>query len=613
MSATACRVTVIAHELRGFSPVGGMGTATTFLALALARMGHSIEILLGKHSLGSIDAGWEAVYRDAGVRIRPAPTATEPVEPWEFAHAHSVALGLQAGLPDVVIAHDFGAPAYSALRLRQASLAFEDSLFVVFCHGPRRYVVDLSPTVALGDLETVLDVGVLEQACVELADVVVSPSAYLLDWMRARGWKLPETTLVIPYFTRSDATGEAVRVEARPSPDRIGRLAFFGRVDEKKGITQFAAALNALEPERLQGLELVFVGKTTETWTRERVTALLSGPTRQALARIAFETQLDQQEALALLSRPGTLAVMPSLQENSPNTIYECLEHAIPFIASNVGGVSELIASEDQARVLFEPTPGAIEAALRRVLAEGVVPAPARPALDRSVSFERWGEVLRMRPQRTEHVRDADERIDVVVVERGSAEALRRCLSALERQTYTNFEIITAATRAEGFRAGSAPYVVFLHEEDTPDEELLSTLVRARRTTQADAVTCGLRLTGDSGERRLHFFSGEPSGLGAIANVYGNVALLARRAVGDLTDPEPPARDPDWPLLAGLAGSGARIVSIPIALIERAAAPGSAGDDPVGALLAIRQLEQILPDRLRDAARLAAGIAANCA
>ena len=563
--------------------------------------------------MSSIGPGYPGHHqRNAGVRIRPAPTANEPVEPWEFAHTHSVALGLQADPPDVVIAHDFGAPAYSALRLRQAGIAFEDSLFVVFCHGPRRYVVDLSPTVALGDLETVLDVGVLEQASLELADVVVSPSAYLLDWMRARGWKLPETTLVIPYFTRSDATGEAVPVAARPSPDPIGCLAFFGRVDEKKGIKPFTAALNALEPERLRGLELVFVGKTTKTWTRERVTALLSERTRHALARVAFETQLDQQEALARLSSPGTLAVMPSLQENSPNTVYECLEHAIPFIASNVGGVPELIASEDHARMLFEPTPEAIEAALRRVLAEGVVPAPAHPTLDRSVSFDRWGAVLRMRPHRqAEGARDVDERIDVVVVERGSAEALTRCLSMLERQTYTNFEVTTATTRAEGFRAGSAPYVVFLDEEDAPDEELLSTLVRARRATQADAVTCGLRLAGDRGDRRLHFFSGEPSGLGAIANVYGNVALLARRAVGDLIDPQPPPRDADWPLLAALAGSGARLFSVPVALIERSARPGSAGDDPVGALLAIRQLEQVLPNRLRDAARLAAGLAAN--
>ena len=140
----ARRVTVIAHELRGFHPAGGMGTATTFLALALARMGHAVEILLGKHSVGSIDPYWETVYTEAGVRIRPMPQGDEPVEPWRFSHAHSVQLGLQAQPPDVVIAHDFGAPAYSALRLRQAGIAFEGTLFVVFCHGTRRYVADRS-------------------------------------------------------------------------------------------------------------------------------------------------------------------------------------------------------------------------------------------------------------------------------------------------------------------------------------------------------------------------------------------------------------------------------------------------------------------------------------
>src|SRR3954452_11846298 len=105
--ASARRVTVIAHELRGFRPVGGMGTATTSLALALARLGHSVEILLGKRDPRSLDPHWAARYADAGVAIRPVPRGVERVEPWEFAHAHSVMLGLQEHPPDVVVAHDF--------------------------------------------------------------------------------------------------------------------------------------------------------------------------------------------------------------------------------------------------------------------------------------------------------------------------------------------------------------------------------------------------------------------------------------------------------------------------------------------------------------------------
>ena len=94
--ATARRVTVIAHELRGVRPVGGMGTATTFLALALARQGQVVEILLGKHALDSLDPSWADVYRKAGVSIREAPRSAEPVEPWHFQYPRSVELGLRA-------------------------------------------------------------------------------------------------------------------------------------------------------------------------------------------------------------------------------------------------------------------------------------------------------------------------------------------------------------------------------------------------------------------------------------------------------------------------------------------------------------------------------------
>jgi glycosyltransferase involved in cell wall biosynthesis len=614
--STARRVTVIAHELRGFRPVGGMGTATTLLALALARLGHSVEILLGKHPPASIDPHWGTVYREASVRIRPVPLSDEPVEPWHFAHAHAVALGLRADPPDVVIAHDLGAPGYAALRLRQAGLAFADTLFVVFCHGPRRYVLDLSPTVAVGDLQTVVGVSILEQAAVELADVVVSPSAYLVDWMRARGWQLPERTRVIPYFTESTALGVAGPPPARRDAGRIRRLAFFGRVDEKKGVKVLTAALNALEPELIEGLELDFVGKTTRTWTHERVESLLSAETRRTLGHVAFETELDQPQALERLHRAGTLVVMPSLQENSPNTVYECLEHGIPFIAADVGGVRELIAPEDRPRVLFQPTPESLHDTLRRLLGGGVVPAPARPGFEAGEPFARWAEVVVATPRRPENgSRQPDERVDVVVVvarRSGEAEAsASRCLAALKRQSYSNFETVVAASRQEGLAEGSAPYVAFLNEDDVPSYDWLETLVRARRATKADAVGCGLRIASEPGAATLHFFEGDPGGRAALVNGYGTVALLRRAALAGTTTPWPLEGDADWPLLARLAAAGASIVSIPLALVERRGAPGSAESDPEAALLVAQELERTLPDPLRGSARVAAGLAAS--
>jgi glycosyltransferase involved in cell wall biosynthesis len=575
-------VTVVANELRGFYPSGGMGTATTYLALALARMGHEVEILIGwRHSADAIDPDWGGVYRRAGIRVRSVPRSETPVEPPHFEVAHNIATTLRADPPDVVVVHDLGGPAYAALRLRQAGVALERTLFVVFCHGTRRYILDMSLNLGVKDLRDVLAVSVHEQASVELADVVVSPSAFLVDWMRRQGWRLPEHTLVIPYFTRSSAVGEPAQKAVHELDEPLKRLAFFGRIDERKGVRVFAAGLNALAPALLEGIELEFVGKTTATWPRERIEALLSDSTRTALRSIAFETGLDQHAALARLSREGTLTVMPTLQDNSPNTVYECLERDIPFIASDVGGVPELIAPEDRPRVLFEPSYEGVTAALRCVLERRTVPAPAQPGFSSEASFARWGDVVDMQA-----VRGPDrgaEPVDVVVRRSGRAD----------------------------LPDGSARFVLVLDEEDVPDPNLVATLVRAQRATNADVVTSGLRLLTDEGEERLHFFSGDPGGAGALANEYGGAALIRRSCLTEPTRPWPDEREHDWPLLAGLAASGARIVSIPLPLVTRKKRPARVEDDPVDALLVLDRLERALPEPLRSTARLAAGLAAD--
>lgn len=587
-----------------------MGTATTFLALALARIGHSVELLLGGNA-PAMDEHWRETYERAGIRIRAAPPLDERVRPWHFMHARSIELGLLAAPPDVVVAHDFGAPAYTALGRREAGLAFDDTLFVVFCHGPRRYALDLSPNLAPKDLRNVLGVGIHEQASVELADVVVSPSVYMLGWMRGQGWRVPERALVIPYFTRSTATGEPVeRAVASDGGSRLERIAFFGRLDERKGLRPFAAGLNTIEPHLLEGIDLEFIGKTTGTWTRDRVAALLSEATKEALTTVSFATALDQPEALARLRRRGTLAVMPSLLENSPNAVYECLEHGIPFIASDVGGVPELIADDDHARVLFEPTADGVARALRDVLSKGVVPQPPRPAFAATSSADRWADVIEMRPHPRTHAATAP--VDVVVVHRGSDDALARCLTTLERQTHRDVRVIVARSEAEsadtarreGLRRGSAPFVLFLDAEDVVDDDLVATLARAQATSQADVVGCAVRLASD--DERLHFFSGDPGGLGVLSNAYATIALFRRAALDGVTTLEG-----DWPLLAELAASGARIVSVPAPLVTRRNGVGTVEDAPGEGLLVAQRLERALPDELRGTARLAAGLAAN--
>ena len=551
MATEPKRVTLVTDEILGQVRTGGIGTATTFLAVALARMGHRVELLyVGERPVARLDGEWTDLYERAGVAIRPLPRSDEQTEPSCFARMRDVEHALLANPPDVVIVQDLAAPAYTALRKRQLGLAFERTTFIVYCHGTRQWITDMAGKVRV--FPGALTVSVLERSSVELADMAVSPSAYLIEWMKQQGWRLPERSVVIPYLTRAAATGEPqprVAVDSR----QVERLAFFGRLEERKGLKPFAAGLNALPPQLLAKVELEFLGAATPAWPRERIEGLLSETTKGALRRITFATDLDQPEALERLARPGTLAVMPSHGETFSNAVYECLQHGIPFIASDAGAPGELVAAEDQARVLFEPTAGGVAAALRRVLASEEPLRPARPAFGAGNAYDAWAEVV---------------------------------------------ELQLPALGQRGSAALTDDWVVLLDPGEVHRDDLIATLVQAQAASGADIVSCGVRF--ESGLQR--FFVGDPGGLGILANHYGTAALVRRSLLTE--DAE---RMPRWPLLAGLVLAGAKIVSIPEPLVEQRHSP----DEASAALLVVKLFEQHLPRSMASLARLAAGLTAQ--
>src|SRR5689334_9870444 len=228
------RVTLVADELLGYVRTGGIGTATTHLALALARMGHDVEVLYAGTAAPHGD--WQRVYEEAGVSIRAPEAGATRVEPGYLARAFALELALAEDPPDVVVTQDLAAPAYVALRKRQLGLGFAHTLFVVYCHGTRRWVSDTAHKARV--LPGAHAVTLLEQASVELADVAVCPSSYVLEWMRGEGWRTPSESVVVPYLSRTAASGERVEPISVPStPPR--RLAFFGRIEERKGLQPF--------------------------------------------------------------------------------------------------------------------------------------------------------------------------------------------------------------------------------------------------------------------------------------------------------------------------------------------------------------------------------------
>src|SRR5208337_4960468 len=163
------------------------------------------------------------------------------------------------------------------------------------------------------------------------------------------------------------------------------------RQEVRKGILLFLAAIDRLaqSPVALRGssLRVTILGKPTKIHDKN------SGEiVRERGKRWPFDLRIlpdrSYEEAIDYLQGEGRMAVIPSLIENYPNTVLECLAYQVPFLASRVGGIPEQIAAEDLDRVCFEPKPHILAERLLQALRQGH--APARFAFDPDRNIAAW-------------------------------------------------------------------------------------------------------------------------------------------------------------------------------------------------------------------------------
>jgi len=299
---------------------------------------------------------------------------------------------------DIVHFHDYqGAGYYSLLAKHQGYPELANMTTVVGLHGPNLWAK------SVGNQETIdrigdLEMDFMERKSVELADHVISPSRYLLEWMGREGWPANPNSFVQPnVLPLSDRNAAELRTSAG-DPQAVRELVFFARMETRKGVVVFCDAIDQLLRPQVAGLygssiknleKITFLGRAAmvqgmlgDRYVQER--AQKWGIPWKVISR------MGPAEAKAYLADPATgrLAVIPSRIENSPYTVYECAELGIPFIASSVGGVPDLVLTEDHSEALFDPTLDALVGRLSKALADGV--RPARPAFGANLNEQVW-------------------------------------------------------------------------------------------------------------------------------------------------------------------------------------------------------------------------------
>lgn len=426
-------VCIVTNEIIGPFKNGGIGTSMTGLAETLAAAGHRVTVLYTGNIWnpdGSLHR-WRKHYAELGIELAALAlddmrSITGPLRDCGFGAPWLVYRYLRENSFDVVHFNDCCGEGYLALAAKRLGLALHETLLVVALHSPSQWVLELNHVLPANLLLAAYNYA--ERLSVRCADVLWSPSRYMLQWARQHEFILPRATFLQQYAVPRQPPPEPARYGPAPRPRTI---VFFGRLEERKGLRLFCNAVDSLRGElAAREITVVFLGKPA-TVAGKNSLDYIAGRSRRWRFPVKTITTLGQSEALAYLLSGEKLAVMPSPLDNSPCTVYEALACGLPFLATRSGGIGELIHGDHREKVLFDYTTAALRAALLRTLDEGGW--VARPSIPQADTRQRWLEVhANWKAFLSTPGASAPARAVVAIVDHGAGMSIDATLQSLE-------------------------------------------------------------------------------------------------------------------------------------------------------------------------------------
>ncbi|OPY61761.1 MAG: putative teichuronic acid biosynthesis glycosyltransferase TuaC [Pelotomaculum sp. PtaU1.Bin065] len=142
--------------------------------------------------------------------------------------------------------------------------------------------------------------------------------------------------------------------------DRV--ILFIGRLSEEKGLTYLIQAMKNLKDFNIEGLKLYIIGE---------------GKLKRDIEKQIEESRLGSQVRLVGAVEHSLIPVwinaadiicLPSLREGCPNIVLESMACGKPVVASNVGGVPELVSSDEHGILVSPADPRALAQAIQKAM-----------------------------------------------------------------------------------------------------------------------------------------------------------------------------------------------------------------------------------------------------
>jgi glycosyltransferase involved in cell wall biosynthesis len=309
------------------------GPGRQLLSLATTAPGVGVHVRLGLFYRGTPHTAFIDAARNLALDVSLFPSR------WPADPASAIALARAARQPDVDVLQTHG---YKANVLTFIAARWIRRPWVAFLHG----VTSERPRVKLYYR--------LESLAVRHADRVIVMSEAMRRAYADAG--VDSTRLRVVHNAALDGSNDSMARYADGTQQTLGVVA---RLSSEKGVDVALRALKLIVAEH-QSVRLHIAG---------------DGPDRASLVGLATELGIANHivwhghvDNIKSIYQQLTLLMIPSRSEGLPNAALEAMAAGVPVIATDVGGLSELVVDGRTGLLVPPEDPSALAAAVKRVL-----------------------------------------------------------------------------------------------------------------------------------------------------------------------------------------------------------------------------------------------------
>ncbi|RYY62885.1 MAG: glycosyltransferase [Chitinophagaceae bacterium] len=350
-----------------FPPLSGGGISTYCFETVnmFVRQGHEIIVFTQDTKTSGITESDRGSYRL--VTFNPDNFYTAAFLGYEanlaFAFSEVIKKYMESeGVPDVLESQEYLGICYYVLQFRHLGYElFSELRVLITLHSPSFLYLEYNKVIY--HRLPYYWVGEMEKACMHAADMLISPSAYLVPEINSRlNRKLKDVhVLVNPYDVN-----EAFRLK----PSRAGKIVFFGKLTPQKGILEVLRYFEKLWSEGFKQ-EFVVIGGGNHLYHPEGIDMIdflrRKYSEQIKIGRLRFTGPISPQEIEREIG-DAAVVVIPSIIDNLPYTVLEVMALGRLVLVSKQGGQSEVVTDGVDGFVFDHDDPASFGVKLAKLL-----------------------------------------------------------------------------------------------------------------------------------------------------------------------------------------------------------------------------------------------------